>query len=155
MKIPSKIRGGRPFQDNEFMTPMIDIVFQLLIFFIIAAAGQVREAVLPTEISASGQVPTDSPAERDPWLVDVWLRLRTNAQGRTLVTMNERPFEDLTTLAEPLSTLASLTPETPVILQIADDVPMQDVITVYDLCRRSGFESVNFAAQAADLGLAP
>ena len=36
------------------MTPMIDVVFQLLIFFVVASTGQVAEALLPTELAASG-----------------------------------------------------------------------------------------------------
>ena len=50
MQIPSYSRR-RADRGDEAMTPMIDVVFLLLIFFICAAAGQVKEAVLPTEMS--------------------------------------------------------------------------------------------------------
>ncbi len=131
---------------------MIDVVFLLLIFFVCAAAGQVRESVLPTEMTASGSVESNEPVEQDPWIVEVWLTLRSDEFGRTVIGMSGgRQFRDVDSLTEPLSTLAELTPENPVILDIGPQVPMRDVIAVYDLCRRVGFESVNFAAKAADL----
>ena len=33
------------------MTPLIDVVFLLLIFFVCASTGQIRESLLPTELS--------------------------------------------------------------------------------------------------------
>ena len=34
------------------MTPLIDVVFQLLIFFICASTGRLRELLLPTDFAA-------------------------------------------------------------------------------------------------------
>ncbi|MGD9854279.1 MAG: ExbD/TolR family protein [Planctomycetaceae bacterium] len=152
MRIPSSYAHARTDRDNEVMTPMIDVVFLLLIFFVCAAAGQVRESVLPTEMTAAGNVEHTDPVERDPWIVEVWLALHTEESGQTVVDMNGRRFPEVAALSEPLRTLAELTPENPVILDIAPQVPMRDVIAAYDLCRAAGFESVNFAAKAADLG---
>lgn len=151
MRIPSSHSRSRSSRDNEVMTPMIDVVFLLLIFFVVAAAGQVRESVLPTEMTAAGSVESAEPVDRDPWIVEVWLALRTDESGRTVVDMNGRRFDDVASLSEPLTALAELTPENPVILDIGPHVPMRDVIAVYDLCRAVGFESVNFAAEAADV----
>jgi len=152
MRVPSSHSRSRNGRDNEVMTPMIDVVFLLLIFFVVAAAGQVRESVLPTEMTAAGNVESDEPVERDPWIVEVWLALRSGDSGQTVIDMNGRRYPDVDALAEPLTTLAELTPENPVILDIGPRVPMRDVIAVYDLCRGAGFESVNFAAKASDVG---
>ena len=52
MRIPtSRDRGG--FDANITMTPMIDIVFQLLIFFICASTGTVRDLLLETDLARS------------------------------------------------------------------------------------------------------
>jgi len=152
MRIPSSRSQSLRDRDQQVMTPMIDVVFLLLIFFVCAAAGQVREAVLPTEMTASGSIENSDPIERDPWIVEVWLSLRSDESGQTAIGMSGgRQFPDVEALTEPLATLAELTPENPVILDIGPQVPMRDVIAVYDLCRRVGFESVNFAAKATDL----
>ena len=44
-------------RDDNSMTPMIDVVFLLLIFFICASVGQRSEALLPTQLAEGGAVP--------------------------------------------------------------------------------------------------
>jgi biopolymer transport protein ExbD len=132
------------------MTPMIDVVFLLLIFFICAAAGQVKEAVLSTEMASTGAISNDQSAERDPWVVDIWLRLE-HQQEETTVNMNGTDYSPVVEIEQPLRLLGEVSPENPVILQVAGSVPMADVIAVYDLCESAGFESINFAARAEDL----
>ena len=63
MRIPSRQREGDT--DNTAMTPMIDVIFQLLIFFICASAGQVQEAHLPTEL-APGSIEAVQPLGQVP-----------------------------------------------------------------------------------------
>lgn len=151
MRVPSAHSRSTNNRDNEVMTPMIDVVFLLLIFFVVAAAGQVPELVLPTEMTSAGSVESEVPVEQDPWIVEVWIALRSQEAGHTVIDMNGRQFSDVDDLREPLSTLAALTPENPVILDIGPQVPMRDMIAVYDLCRGVGFESVNLAAEAKEV----
>ncbi|MFG0334220.1 MAG: biopolymer transporter ExbD [Maioricimonas sp. JB049] len=150
MRLPSSHSDARRHDDQGTMTPMIDIVFLLLVFFVVAAAGQVQESFLPTELSAAGAIETPAePLEQDPWIVEVWLRLQPDTvTGRTVVDMNGTIYEDFARLREQLRALAEISPDNPVILDIAPDIPLEDVIDVYDSCREAGFESVNFAADA-------
>ena len=154
MRIPS-YSTQRQDRGDEAMTPMIDVVFLLLIFFICAAAGQIKEAVLPTELSAPGEVDADAATDRDPWVVDVWLAIESDDAGQTSVDMNGLKYSPVELIAEPLRTLAEVSADSPVILKIGGNVPMQDWVTVYDLCEASGFESVNFAVRAEDVRTAP
>lgn len=135
-------------QDFGAMTPMIDIVFLLLIFFVVTASGQVREALLPAELAASGAIASDVlPAEPQPLEVEVWLKLiHRPEQQQTQVDMNGTLYTDLKQLKVILRTLAELGPENPVILDIAGNVPLGDVVDVYDTCQAAGFDSVSFAA---------
>ncbi len=139
-------------RDHDFdaMTPMIDIVFLLLIFFVVTSSGQMREALLPTELAAQGAVQTEIlPVEPDPLTVDVWLKLMFDPESKqTSVDMNSTVYQDLEKLKEQLGTLAELGPENPVILDISGNVPLGDVVDVYDTCQAAGFESVSFAADA-------
>lgn len=151
MRIPSSHSPSDRSHENDVMTPMIDIVFLLLVFFVVAAAGQVHESLLPTELTAAGGIESSEPIERDPWIVEVWLKLRTADAGQTVINMNGTEYADIDQLAAPLKTLAGLSAESPVILDNGPDVPMRDVIAVYDLSRAAGFESVNFAAKAEDV----
>jgi biopolymer transport protein ExbD len=127
------------------MTPMIDVVFLLLIFFVCAASFQVIEDVLPTELPPAGAVESpDLPPEIQE-LGSVTLRLYLQ-DGRALTEVNGRVYAKTDALRTTLLDLAKLTSEIPVVLDIADDVPMGFVVEVYDLCRVAGFETINFAA---------
>ncbi|MEW4530651.1 biopolymer transporter ExbD [Maioricimonas sp. JC845] len=154
MRLPSSHLDARRNDDQGTMTPMIDIVFLLLVFFVVAAAGQVQESFLPTELSASGAIESPAePLEKDPWIVEVWLKLMPDTvTGKTVVDMNGTIYEEIDRLREQLRALAEISPDNPVILDIAPDIPLEDVIDVYDSCRESGFESVNFAADADAVG---
>ncbi len=84
-------------------------------------------------------------------MIEVWLKLFVDADGRTIVTMNERPIANANALSEQLRALVELEPDTPVILDIAPDVPMRDVVQVDDVCRAAGCQSINFSARAEDV----
>ena len=147
MRRPSYNRPDRGRLDIK-MTPMIDVVFQLLIFFVCTVSFQALEEALPTHLRGQGvgavQLPPD---EAIAELEDVVVRL-TNSEGHTSWLLNGRVFDNLAGLRGTLVQLARLRRDLPVILDIAADVPLGDVIDVYDLCRLVGFEKIQFAAQA-------
>ena len=147
MRIPSSHRHDDA-EDDKTMTPLIDVVFQLLIFFVCASVGQLRESLLPTELAA-GALASDTLIEREKPLGEVWLRLRRGEAGQTIVEINDRVIDDRTGLKELLTSLAHEAPEIPVILDIAPDVPMSDLIDVYDTCRAVRFQSIHFAVDPA------
>jgi biopolymer transport protein ExbD len=147
MRIPSQYLAGRDRHDDA-MTPMIDVVFQLLIFFVIASTGQVAEAFLPTELPATGAVAAPvEPLEREPWADEVWIRLFHDGD-RTIADMNGTIYEELDRLEEVLRALSEISRDNPVVLDIDAEVPLGDLIRVYDACRAAGFESIAFAADA-------
>lgn len=132
--------------DFGVMTPMIDVVFLLLVFFVIGAAGQVPEALLPTELAAAGSIVSETPPAPPPLTVEVWLKLSYDAErNNTVIDMNGTKYDDVAELKVQLKALAELAPENPIVLDIGPDVPMGDVIDVYDTCQASGFLSVDFA----------
>ena len=128
------------------MTPMIDIVFLLLIFFVCASVGQIRESLLPTELPA-GSIESPEFMDVEKPLVEVWLKLYRNDDTRTVVEMNDLRYHDFQQLQTILAELSALASEIPVILDIAPDVPMQDMIRVYDACRAADFETIQFAIE--------
>ena len=126
---------------------MIDMVFLLLIFFVCASVGSVRESLLPTQFAAGSLESTqEAPAPRP--LGEVWLLLRQSEAGRTVVQVNRggEEYEDLGRLTQTLAALAGTAQEIPVILDVEPDVPLGEMIHVYDACRAAGFQSINFAA---------
>lgn len=130
------------------MTPMIDVVFQLLIFFVCTASFQTPEQALPTLLSvAGGTSVVETPI--DPELLeleDVVIKLIRSPAG-TRWRVNEQLYERLPLLRDLLFALAKQRRDLPVILDVEAQVPLGDVIDLYDLCRIIGFERIQFAAK--------
>jgi biopolymer transport protein ExbD len=131
------------------MTPMIDVVFLLLVFFVCAAASQIHEQLLPAEMAAGSIDSAQAQSEPRPF-GEIWLFLKMR-QGRISVQLNQggTQFRDLDQLSRQLQLLAAATTDVPIILDIEADVPLGDMITVYDACYAQEFRSIHFATRAS------
>ena len=143
MRIPSSFRQSRG--EGGMMTPLIDVVFLLLIFFICTASFQIAESVLPTSLEAAGSTETDIQVEIDPQLDRVIVKLSLRA-GRVTWVVNDRPYASLGEVRSVLKQVALVDNSLPVIVDAEGTVPLGDVIDVYDICRISGFDKIQFAA---------
>lgn len=132
------------------MTPMIDVVFLLLVFFVCTANFRAPEDVLPSSILAAGATPSEVKLEPDPNLKRVVVKLRYPA-GRLAWIINDRPYDNLRAVRDVLKAVADIDPGLPVILDVADAVPLGDVIDVYDISRVVGFDKIQFAAKKSKI----
>ena len=151
MRRPSIFTDRRGPLDVK-MTPMIDVVFLLLIFFVWSASFQIVEHVLPSNLAeAIGSEPTDSqqppPPEAD--FDDVVVRL-VQVAGKTTWRVNDRPLASLAQVREQLDSIAKIKTDAPVILHPDPQVPLGDVIDVYDISRIVGFDKVSFTASSGE-----
>lgn len=149
MRIPNSRERGGGLDPNATMTPMIDIVFQLLIFFICASTGSVRDLLLPTDLAPGAVASAVSQPVEKP-LGEVWLKLERRGDA-TVSVLEGTDYPEFGLLRTVLRALAETAQELPVNLDIDGEVPMGDVIRVYDACKAAGFVSINFAASAEDL----
>jgi len=142
-----RLPGNIPRDYGDPMTPMIDVVFNLLIFFVVTATGSPPEKLLPADLPASGAITSQvAPEQRESWVTDVWLKLSLDQDSSTLqVDMNGTVYQDLDQLKANLRALADIGPENPVVLDIAPSVPMERLVEVWDTCIAAGFQSVSFA----------
>ena len=150
MQIPNRHKRDTQRADDSFMTPMIDVVFLLLIFFVCASVGQVRESNLPTPLSG-GSVETTQPVDQPRPTEQVWLKLFRKDAGGNRVTraeLNGSEYDDWNELKTNLRAIASLKSDIPVILDIEQDVPVGDLIDIYDTCKGADFHDVKFATQS-------
>jgi biopolymer transport protein ExbD len=130
------------------MTPMIDVIFLLIIFFICTSSFQPPEEVLPTNLSFPGAVGAE--AAVDPMLQDldeIVVKLLWGERGIAW-EINRRQYASLLEVRAVLDAVAKVKPDLPVILDVASQVPLENVIDVYDLCRHLGLQKVQFAASA-------
>lgn len=130
------------------MTPMIDVIFLLIIFFICTSSFQPPEEVLPTNLSFPGALASEAAA--DPMLKDldeIVVKLLWREPG-VAWEINKRQYQNLLDVRAALGAVAKVKPDLPVILDVDRQVPLENVIDVYDLCRHLGLEKVQFAASA-------
>ncbi len=140
--------AARHFGPN--MTPMVDIVMVILIFFMAGSAFIGPEWFLEVGMARSTRVieTEDSPPPTmelpAPRMV---VRLARSAQNTTAVTglgLEGAAISDLEArLAE--YTAANAAAGMRLVVEPARDIPYQDVIRVYDLCRRSGVDDVTLS----------
>ena len=129
------------------MTPMIDVVFLLLIFFVCTASFQIAEEILPAGLLALGGSAVDVDIQPEVDLERVIVKIGYR-EGRVAWLVNERPYENLSQVRDVLSAVAQIDAGVPVILDVEGAVPLGSVIDAYDVCRIAGFDKIQFAASA-------
>ena len=147
MKRPHpQIDHSRDTNMDSAMTPMIDVVFLLLVFFVWTASFQIVEQILPSEMSAQmGEAPSDlndPPPEMD--FEPIVIRIDWDGANPSW-KLNDGGIESVQQLGERLKVLAGIKTDAPVILHPEQVVPLGYVIEAYDVSKLSGFNKVSFA----------
>jgi biopolymer transport protein ExbD len=144
------MRRRSPFARRESleikMTPMIDVVFLLLVFFVWTASFQVVEYLLPSELSSqlgNQAAVEDPPPEADFENVVIRIHWIGDQPGWTI---NDQQADSLDQLRQRLQAIARVKQDAPVILHPDEEVPLGDVINVFDISRLVGFEKIQFVA---------
>ena len=158
MKLPKR-HDDAEGRREQALTPMIDLVFLLLTFFICASLGRVTEQTLATELAGTA-VAADAarPAADPPPLGEVWVRLERaggagGTAGVTTATVDGRTYGDLGEVTAVLRGLADASAgAVPVILDVGGAVPAGDAVRVYDAARAAGFQTISFAADPPPAG---
>ena len=120
------------------MTPMIDVVFQLLIFFIVTLKQE--DILSHLNVSRPAPDPNATPPEDK---VDDLLTIEV---GRNAWTLNGRPFvgpRGLSALDKSLTRIASYSKNASVIIKCAGDSPQWRLIQVLNICAREGMTNLS------------
>ena len=133
------------------MTPMIDVIFLLLIFFVCTANFQQGEELLPTDLLLPGNSTTEKIVLPDPLRLEV-IRIRLTYDGRPHWQIEGNRCETVQEVRSLLDLLASTDQTLPVIIDADAAVPMEKVIDLYDWSRLAGFEQIQFAAEKPSSG---
>jgi len=142
-------RSGRPRKPIELMmTPMIDVIFLLLVFFVTTSSFQVVEQLLPSSLSES-QTPTGNAAEPPPVptqdaLDQIVIKLKIINQ-LAVANLNGSDLADFEQLPVRLKAISAVRADVPVIIDPDGQVPAKDVVRAYDWARQSGLSRVHLA----------
>ncbi len=136
------------------MTPLVDVVFLLLIFFVCTAQFRPPEQNLSARVAATETAGEEEPSveELDQFgEIVVAVRRKDDKPiwflGLVGQQMGRKQFALASELRSALSKLAEIRGDIPVFVDAAADVPLQDVVTTVDLCRQAGLTSVSLLAQ--------
>ncbi len=137
-------RGDADFDST--LTPMIDVVFLLLVFFVWTASFKLIEHILPSDISQqAGKGPAEHvepPPKSD--FDNIVIRIGWDGHQPTW-TMNGQAVESLQVVGERLQAIAGIENEANLILHPQPIVPLGHVIETYDVAKLSGFPKIAFA----------
>jgi biopolymer transport protein ExbD len=132
---------------DQAMTPMIDVIFLLLVFFVCTASLQLIEQILASQMSSTiGNDPSeiDQPPPEEMDFDQVVIRIGWN-EDRPTYAINRAPLESLDQVRDHLKNLATVRVDVPLILHPDPPVPMGYVISAYDEAKLAGFPKVSFA----------
>ncbi|MDB4640004.1 biopolymer transporter ExbD [Pirellulaceae bacterium] len=127
------------------MTPMIDVVFLLLVFFVWTASFSIVENSLNAELTSQlGEMEVqqdDPPPEID--FDEVVIRIFWGDQPTW--TINDLPMESFDDLKDRLQRIAKIKNDASLIIHPEQNVPLGAVINVFDTSQLAGFLNVQFA----------
>jgi biopolymer transport protein ExbD len=133
------------------MTPMIDVVFLLMIYFIWSSSFGVPERLLPSDVAAessgAGSTPSELPPPKERDFEKIIVRI-VAVPGGVAWRINDAPVASLGELQSRLQPIVRIKRDAPVVLHPDPEVPLGDVIDVFDMSRLIGFEKVQFAVNA-------
>ncbi|MCY2985951.1 MAG: biopolymer transporter ExbD [Planctomycetota bacterium] len=141
---------------DSMMTPMIDVVFLLLVFFLSTSSFQKLEKALPSATAAAPDAQTQGNATEQELaknlsdLSDVVIRIRLPKEPSTQVleyTVNGDPAASFAELTNRVSQLVRVQPNVPIVIDPEDNVPAGEAIRVYDIARANGSLAVFLVAR--------
>lgn len=132
-----KIDAGRLRDEPEIsLTSLIDVVFTLIIFFVVTTTFDAHSAL---QVNLPKASPEEKAAQKDVLLVVV------DASGRYFVAANEVLKSDAESLREAIVRVAGKDRDQPVTLRADAQTPHQAVVTAMDVLGKLGFKRLSIA----------
>lgn len=131
-------RSDRRDEINLDITPLIDVVFLLLIFFMVSTTFEHNSEINITLPSSSKEI-----TEAKPDAVNVGL----DAQGNVYINDRALVNAQLETIKTALSDALIGLNEPPIIISADSNATHQSVIRVMDAARQLGLVKITFATQ--------
>lgn len=121
------------------LTPLIDVVFLLLIFFMVSTTFD-KQAQIQIRLP---QADSSEMVDQEPDVIDIGI----NDEGKYFVNQEELLKSDADTLKQMLMKVSEGKSDLPVIISADGKAPHQSVITVLDVASQLGMTQMTFATQ--------
>ena len=126
--------------DGEFglqIAPMLDVLFVLLLFFMVSAGAQKHEASIIT------QLPGGQPGSNIPMRIDIDIDGQVSANGAPCDSPTSGDLPDLTAR---LKEIIASNKDQPIIITPSPSTKHQRVVDVLNACAAAGVKNLAFGA---------
>jgi len=134
-----------PEEPSLNLTPLIDVVFLLLIFFMISTTFE-RDAGIMLELPTSRDA--DTPPLVTPLEILIDASGHYHVAGEALINQQQQTLQRA--LRQQLAARPAGTPPPPVILSADRRTPHQAVVTALDVARRLGLDRIAIATRTEE-----
>ena len=131
---------ARKPQDNPQldMTPMIDVVFELIIFFVVT----IKQEDLFTKLNANRPAPASGASTSNESDTTVTIEIGRGRDANGVLVYNKREIRR-PELDANLREVARTSKKTPIIVKCTEDSPHKALVDVLDICYRNQLYSVS------------
>lgn len=142
-------KRGRATEDSA-MTPMIDVIFLLLVFFVATSSFRAVEKMLPSGVTQlqpalGGQDQVDD-HKLSEMLDQIIVKIQSGPQGVT-AKVNGETLQAFSDLAQTFRDLAAVEADVPVIIDPDPEILSGQVVNAYDWARTAGLPRVYLATR--------
>ena len=131
---------ARKPQDNPQldMTPMIDVVFELIIFFVVT----IKQEDLFTRLNANRPAPSSGKSDSNESDTTVTIEIGRGRDANGVLVYNRREVRR-SELDQNLREVARTSKKTPIIIKCTEDSPHKARVDALDICYRNELFSVS------------
>ena len=119
------------------MTPMIDVVFELIIFFVVT----IKQEDLFTRLNANRPAPASSSSSSESDTT-VTIEIVRGHDANGVIVYNRREIRRKE-LDQNLKEVSRTSKKTPIIIKCSEDSPHKALVDVLDICYRNQLHSVS------------
>jgi len=135
-----KLQRARSEGPEVNLTPLIDVVFLLLIFFMVSTTFERN-----SEISIDLPQSQTEPKEQEPESIEIAI----DAEGRYYVNGTRLINTQIESVKRAIEQAATGRDKVPIVISADGQSPHQSVVTVMDAARQLGFVHLTFATRVA------
>ena len=131
---------ARKPQDNPQldMTPMIDVVFELIIFFVVT----IKQEDIYSRLNANRPAPASNSSSSNESDTTVTIEIGKGRDANGVIVYNKREIRR-GELDQNLREVARTSKKTPIIVRCTGDSPHKALVDVLDICYRNQLFSVS------------
>ena len=120
------------------MTPMIDVVFELIIFFVVT----IKQEDLFTRLNANRPAPASTSSSSSESDTTVTIEIGRGRDANGVIVYNKREVRR-SELDQNLKEVSRTSKKTPIIVRCTEDSPHKALVDVLDICYRNELFSVS------------